>query len=287
MGELVEQERITIWYSVPFALIQLLQRGAMDQRNLRSVRLVLFGGEPISCKHLRKLMDLITSAKFCNLYGPAETNNCTSYFLPPDLNGDESEIPIGKPLVGVHIQIESVDEPSHDDPAVGELWVKSPTMMKGYWGKPEINASVFKEFDGPGNSGGTYYNTGDLVSYRQDGELMFHGRKDRLIKIRGNRIELDEIEAVVCQYPSIVECAAFVVDRHQDQERVESCIRTEQNEPVDIPDLLKFVSGKLPRYAIPNNMTQVESYPRTTSGKIDRVALQAAAESGYAEYRSI
>ena len=88
LSRLMQDEAISIWYSVPFALIQLLQHGLLEQRDLSSLRWVLYGGEPFAPKHLKKLMDLWPHARFSNVYGPAEVNQCTYYHLPNSFSGN-------------------------------------------------------------------------------------------------------------------------------------------------------------------------------------------------------
>ncbi len=98
LGELIERERLTFWYSVPLALIQLVTHGEIERRDARTLRWVLFGGEPFPPKYLWKLMELWPQARFSNVYGPAEVNQCTYYHVPPSDKGADGPIPIGRSL---------------------------------------------------------------------------------------------------------------------------------------------------------------------------------------------
>ncbi|RYG32892.1 MAG: amino acid adenylation domain-containing protein, partial [Chitinophagaceae bacterium] len=191
LSQLIEKEKITIWYSVPLALTQLLQRGGLEDRKMDALRWVLFGGEPFPSKHLRSLMKLWSKAVFSNVYGPAEVNQCTYYNLT-GLPENDDAVPLG--LVWNNTEVLIVDsnnlEVKNGD--TGELLVRTATMMTGYWGKPELNQKAFfrrERFEGAGE---IYYRTGDLVWQKSDGQLMFAGRRDRQIKVRGYRVELDE-----------------------------------------------------------------------------------------------
>ena len=274
MSQLVEDQEITIWYSVPFALIQLLSLGSLENRDLSHLRLVLFGGEPFSAKHIRKLMNFCKNATFCNVYGPAETNNCCSYFIPENLSGNESEIPIGASLKGVNALIVNENNQIIKSNDIGELIIHSPATMKGYWENPKLNAACFLDINTSGKYSGRYYRTGDLASYNDQNQLLFHGRKDRLIKIRGNRIELDEIESVLSMYPTVEEVAVYVLDKGSNLEQIEAVVRITTEAEFCAESLLKFAQSKLPRYAIPGNIILADAFPRTTSGKINRKALE-------------
>ena len=95
LAGLIERERLTFWYSVPLALIQLVDRGGLEERDLSSLRWVLFGGEPFPPKYLQRLADLLPNARFSNSYGPAEVNQCTYFHVPHPPRDDGESIPIG------------------------------------------------------------------------------------------------------------------------------------------------------------------------------------------------
>lgn len=277
LSQLIEDERLTIWYSVPFALIQLLLRGVLHERDLTSLRWIIYGGEPFPIKHLRALQALLPNAQFSNNFGPAETNQCTYYTLPQLVADNDDPIPIGQICPNMSSLI--VDE--NDDPVsvqeVGELLVRSPTMMQGYWNRPERNARAFYQKEDVGGLVERYYRTGDLVRYGEDGLLYFLGRKDRQIKSRGYRIELDEIEAALLTHPAVEECAVFPVHDQDGNNliRAAAILKPEMNASQGM--LLKHLGQRLPAYAVPISLDLVDTFPRTTSNKIDRRALQKAA----------
>ena len=110
LSKLIEEEKISVWYSVPFALIQLMQRGGLDSRDLSALRWILFAGEVFPTKHLRQLMSMLPGVRFSNLYGPTETNVCTFYHvlqLPEDSN---ETIPIGKPCANIEDLVVDLDD---------------------------------------------------------------------------------------------------------------------------------------------------------------------------------
>lgn len=273
MSRLIEDEGITIWYSVPWALIQLLQFGALEKRNLGSLRWVMFGGEPFPSKHLRDLMQALPGARFSNVYGPAEVNQCTYYHLsePPAIDDD---VPIGKIWANADGMV--VDERDQLTPSgeVGELLVRTPTMMRGYWARPDLNQKVFHHSLGPGGLEQIYLRTGDLVREDSNGSYVFVGRKDRQVKIRGYRVELDEIEAALCSLEGVMEAAVVSVFDGQATNHVKAAVTLKPGVYLEQADMLAHAKQKIPSYAIPEQIAVVKDFPRTTSGKIDRRELR-------------
>ena len=271
MSSLVEVEKVSIWYSVPFALIQMLNRGAIDQRDLSSLRWILFGGEPFPPYYVNLIREHAPNARLSNVYGPAEVNQCTYFHIPSrSENRDpvpEQPIPIGKAWDETSTLV--VDSRCNDvQPGqTGELLVNSTTMMQGYWDSGMQDSQVFYERDGV-----RYYRTGDLVTEDDRGRLLFLGRKDRQVKIRGYRVELDEIEHHANSHPDVVECAVVVLNRPQSQIYA---IVTCDSKSITENQLRRFLADRLPAYMVPERAFVVDSFPRTSSSKIDRNAVRS------------
>jgi len=152
LAKLIEGERISVWYSVPFALIQLLLQARLASRELSALRWVLFAGEPFPTKHLRALMAELPQARFSNLYGPTETNVCTFYNVEPLAELDES-IPIGRPCANVEeLVVDGEDRPVAAG-EVGELLIRGGVVMLGYWGMAEKTAQGFYRRTGAADAG--------------------------------------------------------------------------------------------------------------------------------------
>jgi amino acid adenylation domain-containing protein len=269
-SQLLQDQEITVLFTVPFALIQLLLRGALEDRDLSSLRWIIFGGEPFPAKHLRNLMRRLPHIRFDNMYGPAEVNGCTHYTIPsPDDIRDS--VPIG-PICSI-ATARVVDEDDQPVPTgqPGELLVRTPTMMRGYWRRPDLNRQAF--WNDPTHQGNVYYRTGDLVVEREDGLFHFLGRKDRQVKVRGYRIELDEIEAALTSHDDVEEAAAFIVPDIEGNKAVH-CVVTLKTEPgVSSAELRTYAKQLLPWFALPAKLTIQSDFPRTTTGKIDRRKL--------------
>lgn len=274
LSELMQDERITVWYSVPSALIQLLERGDLRRRKLDALRWVLFAGEPFPTKHLRTLMELLPGVAFANLYGPTETNVCTSYELTGGPPTDDQPIPIGHPCDNTEAIV--VDEADREvaPGAVGELLVRGAVVMKGYWGRPDLNDRAFyKRHAAPGLEQ-RYYRTGDLVRLGTDGEFSFLGRKDRQVKVRGFRVELDEIEVALLSHGAVAEAAVYPIPGEAGIARVEAAVILRPGMISQAEQLQAHLAQRLPPQAMPSEIRLVADFPRTSTGKIDRNRLR-------------
>ena len=240
---------ITVWYSVPTALIQLDTRGALS--NLASLRHILFAGEVFPTPALRRIMSTLPATQFANLFGPTETNVCTFHRLAAPPASDEEPIPIGRPCPHVDITLD-------DD---GEILAAGPGVMLGYWRQPALTAA--SRVDSRPDS----YRTGDLAHLRGDGILMFDGRRDQQIKRHGHRIELPAIEAVLQSHPAIAEAVALAAG-----DRLVAYIV--ENTPIPDPDVKKIIAARLAPSYQPTDIIRVSSLPRGANGKTDRGALR-------------
>lgn len=280
LSQLLQKEAVSIWYSVPFLLIQLLERGVLAQRELNGLRWVMFGGEPFPPKHLYRLMSALPSARFCNVYGPAEVNQCTWYHVPP-MSQPDAKTDVGGPVPIGHVwdETEALIVDSDDDPVrdgvSGELLIHSSTMMNGYWDGRDDDPDVFyfANVEDDQYPFKRYYRTGDLVRWGSDGNLMFLGRKDRQIKLRGYRIELDEVEHVLSSHADVAESAVICSDGTDGHPALHAIATVPESETT-AEALRTFLASRLPTYAVPTTIEIRQSFPRTTSGKIDRRRLQ-------------
>ena len=259
-SQLLADEKITTFFTVPYTLTQLLTRGALDQRDLTALRWIIFGGEPFPMKHLVSLMAALPQARFSNMYGPTEVNGCTYYHVPRPLEDEETPIPIGKTWRNADALIVDADDRILADNKPGELLILSSTMMQGYWNRPDLNKLAFTKLAGTEEHPHYYYCTGDLVERRPDGTLKFLGRKDRQIKTRGYRVELDEVEASVIKLGPVEEAAAFAVPDGEGSHAIHVAVilTPEANQGTSI-DLLNALKETLPWYCVPQKLT-TEAY---------------------------
>ena len=270
----IEEHRITIWYSVPSILTLLTTRAKLATGDLPSLRTILFAGEVFPTKHLRSLMLQLPHVRFANLYGPTETNVCTWYEVPGPPDETAEPVPIGRPITNVDTFVRSDDGAVAAPGEVGELCVRGATVMQGYWGDPDKTARSFVE--PPPGLPGRAYRTGDLVEEQPDGTYRFLGRRDAQIKSRGYRIELGDIEAALNEHPDVDDCAVVAVPDEVVTNRIRAFVAA--GTPIGRSELVRFCAARIPKYMVPETFEVRDALPRTSTGKIDRQALAAAAQ---------
>ncbi len=273
LSTLMETEQLTLWYSVPLALIQLVQRGVLEERNLQSLKWILFGGEPFPPKFLRSLMQTWPQAQFSNVYGPAEVNQCTYYHIPAIPTTDDP-LPLGYIWDNTEMLILDEQDEMVAEGEIGELLIRSATRMRGYWKRPDLTEKgFFIQTKVPGMPE-VFYRTGDLVRLDEDGLLHFLGRKDRQIKTRGYRVELDEVEAILITHEAVEEAAVFSFKNEEYGLLVGAAVTLKEGQNSDEQSLRNYIGQSLPQYAVPQHINITQALPRTAAGKINRKALK-------------
>ena len=275
---LMEEERITVWYSVPLALLQILRSPTLADRDLSALRWVLFGGEVFAPRHLRTLLAHAPNARASNVYGPAEVNQCTYHHFDAAPAGDDP-LPLGRAWGDTEILILDTDDRPVATGDIGELLVRSGTRMRGYWNRPDLTARGFYRRERTPGHPDVFYRTGDLVYADAEGLLWFMGRKDRQVKVRGHRVELEEVEAVLAAQPGVAEAAVYVRETGDNEKTIEALVVAQTAGGVDPRMCIAAMADRLPTYAVPTALTFVEALPRTDAGKVDRLAIRAAASN--------
>jgi amino acid adenylation domain-containing protein len=264
-------KRISVWYSTPSILSLLAQYGDLANRDYSAMRIIHFAGEVFPVKHLRALQSLLPGRRYFNLYGPTETNVCTFYEVPSRTSEERTEpFPIGK--VCSHLSGKVVDENQNavDRGEEGELCIDGPGVMQGYWNLPEQSAKAFLD----DTSDGRWYKTGDLVVEDADGNYIYRGRRDRMIKKRGYRVELGEIESCLYRHPAIKEAAAIAISDEENGVRVKAFLATHDGSKPSMIALKQFCAEKLPPYMVPDLFAFQAILPKTSTDKIDYQKLK-------------
>jgi amino acid adenylation domain-containing protein len=274
LAEWIEQQRISVWYSVPSALVQLMDSGRADRFAFASLRKVLFAGEVFATKYLRAWMQRLPGAEFYNLYGPTETNVCTYYAVPAPPATD-APIPIGRSASEAELWLRDEDGRVLTEPGqVGELWVGGPTVALGYWGDEAKTRQHFVQ--DPALSASRLYRTGDLACWDGHGDLLFRGRRDHMIKSRGYRIELGEVEAALNSHPDLEEVVAVPVPHPEWGNAIVACVVAKAGASPEEGTLKSHVADRLPRYMVPAQVHILPQLPHTSTGKIDRQKVLAS-----------
>jgi amino acid adenylation domain-containing protein len=270
----IHTQRITVWYSVPSALIRLLRQGQLERFDYTALRTVLFAGEVFPVKYLRDVMERFPSAAFYNWYGPTETNVCTSYRVPRPLPSGNTDLPIGRACANIEAFALTHDGRVARPGEEGELLVRGPCVMLGYWALPERTAESLDQHPLHRDYADPVYRTGDMVRVRDDeGGFTFLGRRDHMVKTRGYRVELGEIEHVLHECPAVRAAAVVALPDPVIGARIVGAYVPEPDVTTSPSDVLAFCGTRLPRYAVPEHLTQLDELPATSTGKVDRPTL--------------
>lgn len=271
LGPFIAEQKITCWYSAPSILSLLAQYGNLAHHDFSALRLVLFAGEVFPIKHLRTLTQLLPKPRYFNLYGPTETNVCTSYEVPLPIPEERSTpFPIGK--ICAHLEGKIFDEQGQVGlpGEAGELYIRGSNVMVGYWGLAEQTTRAFL-IDGTH----LWYRTGDVVVESKDG-FTYVGRRDRMVKRRGYRVELGEIEAGLYRHVTIKEAAVIAVADEDAGVRIKAFLGCHEIKHPSIVEMKRFCSENLPFYMIPDEFIWCEELPKTSTDKIDYQRLKEA-----------
>lgn len=265
---------ITVWYSTPSILRLLAEFGRLDTLDLGALRVLCFAGEVFPMKHLAALRQLLPRPRYYNLYGPTETNVCT-YF-----EADDTSIsPEGRPLpIG---SVCSDDEALVVDAAgqavapgeEGELLIAGGSVMLGYWNLPEQNARAFHRAADDRH----WYRTGDIVREERPGTFTYLGRRDRMIKRRGFRVELGEIEAALNNHPDVIEAAVIATNDPDGEVGVQAFLSWGAQEGASILQLKRYCNAALPAYMVPDRFKILTALPKTSTDKVDYQKLKELA----------
>jgi amino acid adenylation domain-containing protein len=274
LAPLIAEQRISVWYSAPSILSLLTQYGNLEQHDYSALRLVLFAGEVFPVKHLRALQALWPRPRYFNLYGPTETNVCTFYEIPVHIPEERTApFPIGTTCS--HVQTKVMDEHGNEvSPGdEGELCVSGRGVMQGYWNLPEQNSRAFLV----DSAGVQWYKTGDIVVAGNDGNYIFLGRRDRMVKRHGYRVELGEIEAGLYRHATIKEAAVIAVPDEASGVKIKAFLSCRDAKRPSLIELKRFCAEHLPLYMIPDLFSWHEALPKTSTDKIDYQRLKEMA----------
>jgi amino acid adenylation domain-containing protein len=265
-AEQIAHHSVTHVQCTPTMAELLIRRPQMAQ-GLKTLRKLLVGGEPLPAELADSLRNIVTG-EVHNMYGPTET---TIWSTTATIRAGEA-VTIGRPILNTQICILGEDGRERPRGEIGEIFIGGDGVARGYWQRPELTAERFVDLRFEGEAAKRFYRTGDLARYREDGNIEFHGRVDHQIKLRGYRVELGEIEAILGGHPAIAQ-AVVCPFGEAGNAQLAAYLVMEAEGAVTQDELREFARRKLPDYMIPAVFAFVPSLPLTPNGKIDRHAL--------------
>ena len=273
---LLVQERVTVLNQTPSAFCLLDQVDAAMPLARLALRLVIFGGEALPPALLRGWFERHgdQSPELVNMYGITETTVHVTYrrMLAADAR-TERDSPIGAPIPDLQIHLLDANLRAVRDGQEGELCIGGAGVACGYLNRPALTAERF--CDDPFAPGSKLYRSGDLARRREDGELVFLGRRDCQVKINGFRIELGEIETTILTHPAIVQACVIAHSENGAPPRLAAYFVAQYGQEPTVREMSEFLASRLPAQMMPAFYQRLAVFPLTPNGKVDRSALPA------------
>ncbi|MDB9373588.1 non-ribosomal peptide synthetase [Nodularia sphaerocarpa] len=274
---------VTLWQ-------QLAEIYGEEEHLFQNIREAIACGEQLQITQpMIQLFQRLENCTLYNLYGPTEADLVTSYRFSDQPQDWPIYPPIGKPAVNVQVYL--LDQKYRQPVPIGvpgELYISGDGLARGYLNRPDLTEQKFvpnflqnltSSHQTPlslakgGTQGNRLYKTGDLAKYLPDGNIEFLGRIDDLVKVRGFRVELGEVEAVLSKHPQINQAVAKVHGQSAREKYLVAYFVPIQGQTITVENLRNFLQDQLPDYMIPSAFVQMESFPLTANGKVNRRAL--------------
>ncbi|MFW9262313.1 amino acid adenylation domain-containing protein [Nostoc sp. CALU 546] len=258
---------VTLWQ-------QLAEIYGEEEHLFENIREAIACGEQLQITQpMIKLFQRLENCRLYNFYGPTEADLVTAYEFSDQPEEWPIYPPIGKPAVNVQVYL--LDRNFQPVPigVPGELYVSGDGLARGYLNRPDLTEQKFVPNPFQEAGGRRLYKTGDLAKYLPDGNIEFVGRIDDLVKVRGFRVELGEVEAVLSKHHQINQAVAKVFGQSAREKYLVAYFVPIQGQTLSIEQLRNFLQDQLPEYMIPSAFVQIESFPLTPNGKVNRRAL--------------
>lgn len=275
----IERERVTLTNLIPTMLSRMLAAHSIGRRDISSLRLILSGGAPIAPETVRRIVAAF-GCEYVQTYGMTETSPYLTLSLP---KAHQLALPpeevlrvrsrTGRPVIGVELRVVREDgtDVARDDREVGEIWVRGPTVTPGYFRDAEATAAAFT--DG-------WLMTGDLAVIDREGSVDIVDRKKDVIVTGGEKVHSTEVEKVLHEHPSVLECAVVGVPDAVWGEAVKAVVVARPDAHADEAALLAFARSRLAHFKAPRSVDFVQDLPRTGSGKIAKRLIRDGYWSG-------
>ena len=274
LAEWIQRANVNVLHLVPTTCRKLL--GVIEPGQLQSVKAIVLAGEAIRPEDVTELLNAFgEEVRLLNLYGPTETTLTKTYHRLTSADAAAASVPIGRPMPGVAVRLVEEGGRVCASGESGEILLVTELGSLGYIGDPDATAQRFTV--DPLGTGAPAYRTGDIGRFNSSGELEFLGRRDNQVKIRGVRIEPEEVEAVMVRHPAVVHAAA-ISELGPDEEPRLVCF-CELSFETDTTSLLDHAGKYLPRWMLPSRIVALSGLPLTANGKLDRVALRSWEEA--------
>jgi amino acid adenylation domain-containing protein/non-ribosomal peptide synthase protein (TIGR01720 family) len=271
----VDDNQITLIHTVPSLFKQLVSE-IEDGNCFHDLKYILLAGELLRGRDISSFIRLFKQRiGLVNVYGPTETTLAKLFYRIQPGDENRAVVPVGKPIDGARVLILDSLKEKCAVGKKGEIYIRTPFRSAGYYNDPGLTTRVFLKNPYGNHDNDLVYKTGDLGRQLADGNIELSGRVDFQVKIRGVRIEVGEIENRLLAHPGIKDTVVTAPEDENDEKNLCAYVTAAPGQNPSAADLKKYLSNELPDYMIPVYFVQLERFPLTANGKIDRQALPA------------
>jgi amino acid adenylation domain-containing protein len=284
-AKFIQENRLTVWHSVPSIARLMMLYKTLKKNQFPSLRYSFFGGEPLHGEVVKSWLKAAPDSIIDNLYGPTEVTITISQYRiyphrKPSIKTHNGIVSVGK--IYSHHNYLLLDDDEHISTREGELLISGPQVVDGYMNNDEATNQQFVTF--PEIPGMVWYRTGDYMKADDTGNLYFISRTDHQIKIRGNRVEIGEINHTVESLTGPQTAQTLPIQGKNGS--VESLVLFLLNSvQQDDSAILKYVSSRLPSYMVPQKIIRTDTFPLSENGKIDHQKLKNLYLNGHQKHR--
>lgn len=270
----IRENQVTRLLSITPSFLRVLCQAAIDNPSPHALRDILTCGEPLDTSVVEKVaLALGASVRIVNQYGPTECTMSSTWHAVGA--GQDGPVAIGRPLPNAAVYVLDANLSPVPVGVIGELYIGGAGVSRGYLRRPDLTAERF--VPDPFAHGARIYRTGDQVRWDEQGRLHYIGRSDFQVKLRGIRVELNEIAAVLNALPEIEQSALAVHGKEEDQRLVAYFVPAQSD--LSVERIVEQLKQRLPEALIPNAFVPLKAIPLTPNGKLDRSALPAVESS--------
>jgi len=272
----LSMRKVTRIVVVPSLLRAILDTQTNLEQKLSRLKLWVCASEALPVSLVRRFYQALPNARLLNLYGSSEDAGDVTWYDTRDLPKDATTVPVGRPMANTTAYVLDQDLNQLPIHLPGEIYIGGANLAIGYHNRPDLTSERF--IPDPFHPGGRLYRTGDLGSFQPDGNIAYLGRRDHQVKVRGMRVELEEVESALAQHPRVQECRALLVESKSAGPLLAAYYvgkpgTAPGGDGVYAEDLRGFLHQRLPDYMIPERFIQLQRLPLNPNGKLDRAAL--------------
>jgi len=279
----MREQGVTVSHMTP-ALSQVLTEGFREtnpgEETLSALQHIFFGGDVLNGENVKRTRRVAPGVECVNFYGTTETPQAMGYHVVGTNAGDGFDrcIPLGRGIEGAQLLILNPAGRLTGIGELGEIYVRSPYLARGYLNDNDLTDAKYIENPYTNAAGDRYYRTGDLGRYMPDGAVMFYGRRDRQLKVRGFRVELGEIEANIKEMNAVSNCVVILPEGGRGEQQLVAYCVSKPGHNVATPDFKRYLGNRLPEYMVPQHYVKLAAIPLTPNGKVDHGKLPVPEE---------